>query len=429
MSISPASVSGPISPYYSRGKIFAWTLFDFANTAYSVIIVTVVYSTYFTSQVAGGNDFLWGLTVSLSMILAAAIAPPLGVAADHLRNKKEFLLLFTLASVISTALMFFVKPGMILLGMVLFIIANIGFEGGIVFYDAFLPSLTSRRSYGRVSGYGFAMGYLGALAVLFIVNLMLPDALDPDYFFYVRLSFVTAAAFFFLFAIPMFIWVPEPSSGGKKPPDIIRTGFRQAARTFRDIFIERKHPSIARFLVAFFLYNDAILTIIAFSAIFAKEALSMSVKDTIIFFAIVQTSAVIGSFFFGFVTDKFGPKKTISVTLVLWIAITIGAYFVTTVSAFYVVALGAGAAIGSSQSASRSLMALLTPKEREAEFFGFYDGLCGKASAVIGPPVYGAIALMTNQRIAVLFISLFFLAGLLLLQGVNEPERQNTISS
>ena len=165
------------------------------------------------------------------------------------------------------------------------------------------------------------------------------------------------------------------------------------------------------------MYNDAILTIIAFSAIFAKEALSMSVKDTIIFFAIVQTSAVIGSFFFGFVTDKFGPKKTISVTLVLWIAITIGAYFVTTVTAFYVVALGAGAAIGSSQSASRSLMALLTPKEREAEFFGFYDGLCGKASAV------------TNQRIAVLFISLFFLAGLALLQGVNEPERQNTISS
>jgi MFS transporter, UMF1 family len=415
--------------YYSRGKIFAWTLFDFANTAYSVIIVTVIYSTYFTSQVAGGNELLWGLTVSLSMILAAAIAPPLGVAADHLRNKKQFLLLFTLASVISTALMFFVKSGMILLGMVLFIIANIGFEGGIVFYDAFLPSITSRRSYGRVSGYGFAMGYLGALAVLFIVSLILPDALDPNYGFYVRLSFVIAAAFFFLFSIPMFIWVPEPFSTGQKPPAIIRTGFRQAALTFRDLFIERKHPSVARFLIAFFLYNDAILTIIAFAAIFAKKMLAMSDKDTIIFFAIVQTSAVIGSFFFGFVTDKIGPKKTISFTLVLWIAITVGAYFVTTVSAFYIVALGAGAAIGSSQSASRSLMALLTPKEREAEFFGFYDGLCGKASAVVGPLLYGAIARVTNQRIAVLFVGLFFLAGLVLLQGVSEPDRKDIKSA
>jgi len=429
MSIPPASDAGLQSPRYSRGKIFAWTLFDFANTAYSVIIVTVIYSTYFTSQVAGGNELLWGLTVSLSMILAAAIAPPLGVAADYLRNKKQFLLLFTLASVISTALMFFVKPGMILLGMVLFIIANIGFEGGIVFYDAFLPSITSRRSYGRVSGYGFAMGYLGALAVLFIVNLMLPDALDPNYLFYVRLSFVTAAAFFFLFSLPMFIWVPEPFSPDKKPPAIIRTGFQQAARTFRNLFIERKHPSLARFLIAFFLYNDAILTVIAFAAIFAKQMLSMSDKDTIVFFAIVQTSAVIGSFLFGFVTDKFGPKRTISVTLVLWIAITVGAYFVTTVSAFYIVALGAGAAIGSSQSASRSLMALLTPKEREAEFFGFYDGLCGKASAVVGPFVYGVIARMTNQRIAVLFISLFFLAGLVLLQGVSEPERKDATSA
>ncbi|MCX6133213.1 MAG: MFS transporter [Ignavibacteriales bacterium] len=429
MSISPVSDSGLKTPHYSRPRIFAWTLFDFGNTAYSVIIVTVIYSTYFTSQVAGGNELLWGLTVSLSMILAAAIAPPLGVAADFLRNKKQFLLLFTLACVVSTALMFFVKPGMILLGMVLFIIANVGFEGGIVFYDAFLPSITSRRSYGRVSGYGFAMGYLGALVVLFIVNLMLPDALDPDYLFYVRLSFVTAAAFFFLFSLPMFIWVPEPFVKGEKPPAIIRTGFRQAAQTFRELFIERKHPSIARFLIAFFLYNDAILTIIAFAAIFAKKMLSMSDKDTIVFFAIVQTSAVIGSFLFGFLTDKFGPKKTISVTLVLWIIITVGAYFVTTVSAFYIVALGAGAAIGSSQSASRSLMALLTPKEREAEFFGFYDGLCGKASAVVGPFVYGVIARLTDQRVAVLFISLFFIAGLVLLQGVSEPERKNAFSS
>jgi UMF1 family MFS transporter len=273
------------------------------------------------------------------------------------------------------------------------------------------------------------MGYLGALAVLFVVNLILPDSLDPRYIFYVRLSFVVAAAFFLVFSLPMFLWVPEPMTETKQQTAIIRTGFEQASRTLRALFVERKYPSLARFLIAFFIYNDAILTIIAFAAIFAKEILQMSVRDTIAFFAIVQTSAVVGSFLFGFVTDKIGPKKTITITLVIWLAVTIGAYFVTTVGTFYIVALGAGTAIGSSQSASRSLMALLTPKEREAEFFGFYDGLCGKASAAVGPTVYGIVAYVTNQRIAVLFISLFFLAGLVLLQGVSEPERKDTRSA
>jgi UMF1 family MFS transporter len=409
----------------SRGRIFAWTLFDFGNTAFSVIIVTVIYSTYFIEQVAGGQRWLWGLTVSLSMILAAGIAPPLGAAADYSHYKKRFLLLFTLACVLSTALMFFVEPGMILLGMVLFIVANVGFEGGIVFYDAFLPNITSKRSYGRVSGYGFAMGYLGALAVLLIVNALLPEPGHADYLFYIRLSFLTAALFFLVFSLPMFFWVPEPAMRSDRPPGIIQAGFRQAVRTFRGLFIERSHPEVSRFLIAFFIYNDAILTIIAFAAIFAKGILHMSDKELIVFFAVVQTSAVIGSFLFGFLTDKIGPKKTITITLLIWLSITVGAYFVTTVSAFYVVAMGAGAAIGSSQSASRSLMALLTPKEREAEYFGFYDGLCGKASAVVGPLVYGLLADLTSERLAVLFIGLFFLVGLVILQGVREPERKS----
>jgi UMF1 family MFS transporter len=420
----PTTSPHALTVAYSRGRIFAWTLFDFANTAYSVIIVTVIYSTYFTKLVAGGELWLWGLTVSLSMVVAALIAPPLGAAADYSHNKKLFLLFFTLASVICTALMFFVHAGMVLLGMALFIVANVGFEGGIVFYDAFLPSITSRRSYGRVSGYGFAMGYLGALAILFIVDLILPDSLAPDYIFYVRSSFVIAAAFFLVFSLPMFFWVPEPRSLKEKRSGFIRAGFQQANKTLRAIFIEKQFPSVSRFLVAFFIYNDAILTIIAFAAIFGKGTLQMSDKEIIVFFAVVQTSAVLGSFLFGFVTDKIGPKKTITITLCLLLAITVGAYFVTTIAAFYVVAMGAGAAIGSSQSASRSLMALLTPKEREAEFFGFYDGLCGKASAVIGPLLYGLVADLTNQRIAVLFVGLFILAGLIILQAVTEPERR-----
>jgi MFS transporter, UMF1 family len=407
----------------SRGHIFAWTLFDFANTAFSVIVVTVVYSRYFTNRVAGGQEWLWGVAVSISMICAAILAPPLGAAADFSSNRKRFLFLFTMASVLCTALMFFVQDGMILTGMLLFVLANIGFEGGLVFYDAFLPGITQKSTYGRVSGYGFAMGYLGALAILLIVQVLLPESSHPDYLYFVRLSFVVAAAFFFVFSLPLFLFVREPPRVGIPPVSMIREGINRSARTFRSIFLSRQHPSVARFLIAFFIYNDGILTVIAFAALFAEKMLHMSDADIILFFAIVQTSAILGSVFFGIVTDALGPKKTISITLILWIGIAGGAYFVQTVAFFYAVALCAGVAIGSSQSASRSLMALLTPPNREAEFFGFYDGLCGKASAVVGPTVYGAISYFTNPRIAVVCIGLFFVAGLVLLQGVQEPAR------
>jgi UMF1 family MFS transporter len=424
----PLTVAVPDSAVTtSRWRIFAWTLFDFANTAFSVIVVTVIYSRYFTNHVAGGKRWLWGLAVSLSMIFAALLSPPLGAAADFSRNRKRFLLLFTLVSVCCTALMFFVHEGMIATGILLFVLANIGFEGGLVFYDAFLPGLTSKSSYGRVSGYGFAMGYIGALAVLLIVLLLLPPLADPSYLLMVRLSFVVAAVFFLVFSIPMFLFVHEPPLAGTRPPSIIRAGMSRSAATFRSLFVRREYPSIARFLVAFFLYNDGILTVIAFAAIFADHILHMSDTDIIIFFAVVQTSAIVGSIIFGVLTDKIGPKRTISITLLMWIGICAGAYFVDSIALFYVVALAAGVAIGSSQSASRSLMALLTPKRHEAEFFGFYDGLCGKASAVVGPLVYGIIADFTNERVGAAAIGLFFAVGLFILQGVN-PEQAATKS-
>ena len=426
MSESPSGSVPANSAILSRGRIFAWTLFDFANTAFSVIIVTVIYSRYFTNHVAGGRRWLWGLAVSLSMIFAALLSPPLGAAADFSRSRKRFLLLFTLVSVICTALMFFVQQGMVATGILLFVLANIGFEGGLVFYDAFLPGLTGKNPYGRVSGYGFAMGYVGALAVLLIVLLILPPQDDPAYLFMVRISFVVAAAFFLVFSLPIFFFVHEPPLQGERPRSIIRAGMSRSASTFRSLFVRKEYPSIARFLIAFFLYNDGILTVIAFAAIFAEHILHMSDTDIIVFFAVVQTSAILGSVVFGVLTDKIGPKRTISITLIIWIGICFGAFFVSSVTMFYGVALAAGVAIGSSQSASRSLMALLTPKSHEAEFFGFYDGLCGKASAVVGPIVYGIIADLTNERVGVAAIGLFFAVGLFILQGVHTEQPSTT---
>ncbi len=410
----------------SKGRIFSWTLFDFANTAFSVIIVTVIYSKYFSNYVAGGEKWLWGLAVSISMIMAALLSPPLGAIADVSRNRKRFLLMFTLVSVVCTALMFFVEKGDVLLGFVLFVFANIGFEAGLVFYDAFLPNLTDKKNFGRVSGYGFAMGYVGALAVLLIVMMMLPPESSPNYHFYIRLSFVVAAVFFMVFSVPIFLFVSEPHVGEPLKKDLIRSGMKKSSETLKAIFIRREHPSLFRFLLAFFLYNDPIITIIAFASIFASSTLKMTDDQVIYFFVIVQSTAVLGAFVFGIISDHIGPKKTITITLVIWILVVIGAFFVTTVFEFYIVGLSAGLSIGSSQSCSRSLMALLTPKEREAEYFGFYDGLFGKSSAVLGPLVYGIIADLSNDRYAALALGVFFAVGLVLLQSVKVPKYKET---
>jgi MFS transporter, UMF1 family len=404
-----------------KSRIFVWTLFDFANTAFSVIIVTVIYSKYFSNYVAGGQRWLWGLAVSISMVIAAILSPPLGAIADFSRNRKRFLLIFTILSVICTALMFFVEQGDILLGILLFILANIGFEAGLVFYDAFLPNITSKKNFGRVSGYGFAMGYVGALTVLLIVMLLLPESTSPEYNFYIRLSFVVAAVFFLLFSLPLFIFISEPAKTERIRTDLLKNGIKKSFSTFRAIFFNKEFPSIKKFLIAFFLYNDAIITIIAFASIFAANILKMSDDEIILFFVIVQSTAVLGSFVFGIISDHIGPKKTISITLVIWVFVVTGAFFVNDVTGFYVVGLLSGLAIGSSQSSSRSLMAMLIPKEREAEFFGFYDGLFGKSSAIIGPLFYGVISDFSNERFAILAIGLFFIAGLIVLQKVKEP--------
>lgn len=405
-----------------KGRIFAWTLFDFANTAFSVIIVTVIFSKYFSNYVTGGQKWLWGLAVSLSMIFAAILSPPFGAIADVSRNRKRFLMIFTLISVLCTGLMFFVQKGDIILGFLLFVLANVGFEAGLVFYDAFLPNLTAKKNFGRVSGYGFAMGYLGALAVLLIVIMLLPEQSSNDYYFYIRLSFVVAAAFFFFFSLPLFLFVSEPGVIEKQKKDLVRNGIRKSYTTLKAIFIGKEYPSIKRFLLAFFLYNDAIITIIAFASIFAANTLLMTDEEIIYFFVIVQSTAVAGSFIFGIVSDHIGPKKTIMITLYIWIAVIIGAFFVSTITEFYIIGLVAGMSIGSSQSCSRSLMALLTPKDREAEFFGFYDGLFGKSSAVVGPLFYGIVSDISNERIAALAIGIFFVAGLLFLRKLKDPK-------
>lgn len=409
-----------------RSQVLIWTLFDFANTSFSVLIVAVGYSLYFKQIVVGGagrGDFFWGLAVSISMLLTALIAPVLGAASDFSHSRKKFLFWFTIVSVVCTALLCLVHANMILVGSILFIIANIGFEGGIVFYNAFLPSLSQKETYGRISGYGFAMGYVGSLVSLLIAIPLYAGGFAEENLFNVRLSFLLAAAMFLAFSLPLFLFLKDVPHLAQHTESYFKAGYSRVLNTLTHI---RSYREIAKFLLAFFIYNDGILTVISFASIFAQDSLKFSMKEILLLFALVQASAIVGSLIFGSLTDRIGPKLTITISLIAWIIVVVAAYFVQSKEIFYIIGVIAGASMGGSQSASRSFMALLTPKDREAEFFGFYDGFCGKASAVIGTFIFGILSWATgSQRVAVVSVGLFFLIGLWLLQQVEEPSSRN----
>jgi UMF1 family MFS transporter len=413
---------------YSRLTIFSWTLFDYARTSFSVMIKTVGYALYFREIVTAGTfrgDFYWGLADSISMIIAAAISPALGAASDYSHKRKRFLLAFSMLCIFGTAALYWIEKGMILPGMLIFIAANVGFQGGYTFYDAFLPEIAPKRVYGRVSGYGFAMGYLGALSILAIAFPFIKGGFDPANIHSFRESFLIVAGFFAVFSVPAFLRLRDHTGVYHRRLPYFRLGFRRAVRTFKRL---GKYKALSRFLLAFFLYIDGVNTVIFFSALYARGTLGFSQVEVVVFFIVAQTTAILGSVVFGILTDHWGPKRSIAITLLIWIAVVLSAFFVQTKSEFYVVGLFAGVAIGSCQSSSRSLMALLTPTEHAAEFFGFYDGIAGNASAIMGPLTFGAISSFTgSQRFAVLSVLIFFVGGLILLQQVKIEWRTKEI--
>lgn len=397
----------------SRGQIFSWTLFDFANTAFNVIIITLVFPVFFNDTIAGGNEAYWGRTISASMLLTALIGPLLGSIADATNRKKLFLGLFTIACIIATTSMYFTGEGTLLLAVILLIVANVGFEGGTIFYDAFLPDIAVEKNYAKISGYGFAMGYLGSFIILItILPLITGDNVQTSD---VKLTFLIAAGFFAVFSLPLFIFVKEQGKEREVQGNLILAGYRRLRETFTHL---RRYDAVKRFLIAFFVYNDSILTVIIFAGIFAKETLGLATEDLVYFFMIVQGSALVGSLIFGWITNSIGARQSIIITLLIWIGVVTAAYLITTKEAFFILGSVAGIALGSSQSSSRTLMALLTPQEKKTEFFGFYDGFFGKASAVIGPLIFGEVSHALGQRPAMLVIGGLFVIGILLVLRV-----------
>ena len=402
-------------------KVFSWLLFDFANTSFSVMMVTFAFPLYFKNVICGGDpsgDTLWGFSVSLSMLLVALVSPVLGAAADYSGKRKRFLFFFTIVSVVATALLFFSGTGTVFMAVVLFILANMGFEGGLVFYDAYLKELASDKSVGRVSGYGFAMGYFGALSILLLVEPLLAGGIVPANAVNVQISFLVSALFFAIFAIPLFLVLRDEKKESRSAISVtaLVQSIREVKYTVQHIM---SYPDLSRFLLACFFYNDAILTVISFSSIYAQNTLGFTTRELVAFFMLVQTTAIAGSVIFGIVTDKIGPKRTIVMTLMIWLVVVVSAIFADSKLLFFYTGMVAGMSMGSSQAASRSMMVRLTPREHVTEFFGFYDGTFGKASAIAGPFIFGVVSSQAgSQKVALASLLLFFIIGLLLMTRV-----------
>ncbi len=419
-----------------KKKIFIWTLFDFANTSYSIVVVTLIYAVYFKNVVAEGKpigDLYWSYGIGISMIITAIISPVLGAIADHSAGKKRFLLGFTLLSIVATSLLYFVGKGDIALGLTLFVLANIGFEAGLVFYDAFLPEITVPKNYGRVSGYGFAMGYLGSLFTLAIAYPFIQNDM-------VRVTFPVSALFFLIFATPLFLFLPDSRKKVKRTKSYIAIGLERVLFTIKHL---KNYKQLSIFLLAFFFYIEGVNTVIFFAGNYASSTLHFSQSELIVFFLIVQTTAILGAAFFGVLADSYGQKETLTVTLLIWIAIIVFAFvssdpnseFVKYASemiketpeefiktSFYVVGLTSGSVLGATQSISRSLMSKLTPDDKKTEFFGFFS-LFGKSSAILGPFVFGMVSYFTgSQRFALSSVGIFFVIGLMFLTFL-KPEK------
>jgi len=399
-----------------RRTIVAWTLYDFANSAFSAIIYATVFPAYYANQVvgndAGRGDFWWGLAVSVSMALVALTSPFLGGIGDHAGVRKPLFIGFTVVSVAATALLATVQPGMVLWGFTLAVTGIVAFEAAFVYYNSYLPRIALPEQLGRVSAAGFAVGYAGSVAAFLAAW---PFAAAQAYWG----CFLAAAVLFGLFSLPAFVVLTPDARHPMPLSKAVSRSLRTTLATLQEIVRLPERTSMRRFLLAYLVFEDGVNTVIAFAGVFAAKTLGFSMTEIIALFMVIQVTALAGSAGWARPTDTRGPKFVVSIMLIQWTAVTVAAYFVEVAWHFWIVAILAGTGLGAIQAASRTFMATLIPPGREAEFFGFY-ALVGKSGAILGPFVFGltSVALGGNQRVAIITVGVFFVVGLLLLRRV-----------
>lgn len=410
----------------NRRTVASWCLYDFGNSAFAVIFVTV-YAAYYSEGVVSGEDgkLWWGWLGSLSMATVALSAPFMGGIADHAGVRKRMLALYTLLGVVATASFAFVQPGTVLLGFALGVTANVAFEGGIVFYNSYLPDIAPPERRGRVSAHGFAVGYVGSLLALGAAALLANNNQFEAIWFMV-------AAFWLVGLIPALRYLPADERTGVGVIAAARMGFLQTAKTWKEV---AGMQNLRRFLVGYFFYMDGVNTVIFFAAVYAKTELNFSTPESIVLFAMVQLTALAGSLLMAAPSDKKGPRWAVQRTLIWWmfvvlLAIVSGAEsFEFRKQAFWLVAGLAGLGLGSIQACSRALMSHLVPDGREAEFFGFY-ALCGKTGSIIGPLMLtGLGVLLGSLRMGLIGVGVLYAIGLWMISRVRDDHSDQSASN
>lgn len=417
----------PAEPRDRPRVIWSWALYDWANSAFTTLVVTFIYATYFTKGMAPDEitgTAWWSRGVAVSAILIAIGSPILGAMADAGGARKRFLAISTAICIAATAALAFIAPGdagAAMTALVCFVVANVAFEMGNLFYNAFLPSIASPARIGRVSGWGWGLGYVGGMVCMIValIGFVQPEVpwfgMSKEAGWNVRATNLLVAAWFLVFSLPFFLRVPEErgTTGSIAPAE----AFRTLGRTFRSI---SRYRQIVRFLLARLIYNDGLVTIFAFGGIYAAGTFGMELSEVIFFGIALNIASGIGALIFASIDDRIGGRRTVLISLAALTAATALAVWAPDRTWFWAAGIMIGIFIGPNQSASRSLMGRFVPARHQSEFFGFY-AFSGKATAFLGPLVLGVVAeIFQSQRAGVATVIAFFLIGGAILLSVDE---------
>jgi len=414
----------------SRKELIAWALYDFANSGYTTVVQTTIFSTYFVGVVVGTvagvspglGTLLWSLSVGAANFVVMVSAPVVGAIADYRASKKLFLLLSSVGCIAATAMLAMVGPGDVLLGMILVTLSVVMFAYGENLVAAFLPELVPEQQMGRLSGYGWGLGYVGGLLTLLLCLGYITWAKGHGITEAqaVPATLLITAGIFALTAMPTFLWLRERAQPvpAEMKLSVVTASFRRLKHTYQEA---RRFRDLIRFLLTLAVYQSGVSTVIVLAAIYAQEEMGFDTQSLIALIMVINVTAAVGALICGQLQDRIGSVPTLAVTLVIWIAALIDAYMAEQRSDMWLSGNLIGLAMGASQSVGRALVSKFSPAERAGEFLGLW-GLVNRLSVIVGPLSYGLINYWSggNHRLSLLSTLLFFAAGLLLLLRVDE---------
>jgi MFS transporter, UMF1 family len=414
--------SSALNDGVARREVFAWAMYDFANSGYTTVVLTAVFNAYFVGVIAGKADwatFAWTLALAVSNAIVMFTMPSIGAYADARGAKKKLLALATLGCVLGTLALAFTQQGTVALAVIAIIVSNACYAYGECLIAAFLPELARRESLGTVSGWGWSFGYFGGMLALGLSlgYVIWAGAQGQQASQFVPITMVLTAVVYAASCVVTFLWLREravPQSGATG-------GWGDAMRRLRRTWQESDtFKDFKMLLMCAVAYQAGISVIIALAAIYAEQVLGFKQTQTMMLIFLVNIAAAIGAFAFGYWQDRIGHKRAMAVTLVGWIVMAVLAMLATTQALFWVAAVIAGLCMGSSQSAGRAMAGVLAPQDRLAEFFGLWT-FATRFAAIIGPVTYGLVTWVTsgNHRLAILSTAIFFVVGLLLLRPVD----------